>query len=536
MTTVPARLINQNRRPARIPLTPRRSRAGTRASVQNDARIDYLLNLGDKAQMIILWIAFAVTGLVYGSSPPNDFTYGLTLTTFAVALIAVELWLLVVTKRSIFRARGFLFTGLFAVVLAKPLVYGAKDIRLDVRASINGLMKAQMLVWLFYACVWTGYVYRGRKRGAASKMLDDLVPHPPANLMFWMAVFCFVPELLRRWMLTDWSRVQSIWMAILGQEGAASFFRGQFGDWRVIFMPAGWLFELFPVVATVAFIKCRGRFELRVVLAAMFAFVAVGRLLDWSRFRFAMVLFTPILFYFLCFSPKKYLRMYMMAGLVFLIFVPLANLMVSGRNGLWLRQGNFDVDVNATKVVEGNFPVLAHAVETVPSVVPHKPWWELYYYIAINPVPRFLWKNKPWMDQDYLGKIRPHYAAMTLVGDMYVYGGWWHLMIVGFIFGLMVRSMDNFAQPMKPMDPDRAVLFLACGWIILWASRSLQASIRFTYPVIALIALMAFVRWVNGKRRARRMKSRISRPRLRHLNGIPARNLRGTEARGSFAR
>ncbi|MFO0944582.1 MAG: O-antigen polymerase [Planctomycetota bacterium] len=523
MTTAPVRLRRPLRPSAPAKSSDRRARARAIAEMKEDARIQGILDLGDKIQMMIFWIAFAVTGAIYGSTPPTDFIYSLTLTTFAFAVAAVELWLLVMTKRSIFRARGFMFTGLFAVILAKPLVYGAKDIRLDVRTTLNGLMKAEVLVWLFYACVWTGYVYRGRKRSAAAKMLDEIVPHPPANLMFWMAVFCFTPELLRRWFLTDWTRVQSIWMAILGQEGAANFFRGQFGDWRVVFMPAGWLFELFPVVATVAFIKCRGRFELRAILAAMFLFVAVGRLLDWSRFRFAMVLFTPILFFFLCFSPKKYLRMYVISGLAFLIFVPLANLMVSGRSGQWFREGNFEMDVNATKVVEGNYPVLAHAVEVVPDLVPHKPWWELYYYIAINPIPRFLWKNKPWMDPDYLGKIRPHYAAMTLVGDMYIYGGWWHLMAAGFVFGLMIRSLDNFAQPMKPMDPDRAVLFLACGWIVLWANRSLQASIRFTYPVIALVIIMSVVRWVNGKRRARKRKL-LSPIAMRRMRPIPVRS------------
>lgn len=529
MTTAPVRMFRKNRflvdpdrrRKAR-PLTP---------SERTEKKFLKILKITDITQMVAFWLTFLVTGIVYAFATPTETIFYTSLTLVTVVVLAMEAWMVVRTRRGFLRARGFLLFGVYGWVLGKPLVSGIEENIFKMKVSFEAHFLALVIMLLFCACVWTGYVLRGSKRGFVAHTLDSIIPRMTPEWAFWFCVACFVPEMIHRWALTDWSRVQSVVLALLGQEGAAKFFRGRFGDSRAFWLPAEYLYELFSIVAVLAFLKCKGRIELQAIILSMYLFNIVSLALGWSRYKLATALFTPIMFLILVYPIKKHWRLYVLAAMFFAAYVPISNLMVAGRNGLWFRKGVTKVESNTSSVFEDNFTPLANVIQTVPTVERYKPFYDMYYFVAIMPIPRVLWKSKPYVSQEYLGKIRPHYCAVCLAGDAYICGGVWHVIVAGLGLGVIARSLDNFSRPWRPMEPEVAVVHLACAWVCLILTRSIFAAVPFGFPVIALLTLLFIVRYVRGRRGATsRTRSRRRPARGRSLqDALPGALGRGVD-------
>lgn len=181
----------------------------------------------------------------------------------------------------------------------------------------------------------------------------------------------------------------------------------------------------------------------------------------------------------------------------------LASKVMSGKGGL----DSYELEVDPFTLVEDNLFFLSKTFKVVPAEVPHRSPFELYYYMALNPIPRVLWPDKPWMDQKYLGRIRPYYAAVTIIGDFYIYGGWLHIIAGAIVFGLILKHVDRFGKARYPPENGRIILY---AFIILSLFYSIRALWSLFVSMYSLVT-SAFVLY-------------LVRRRIRKIRGLPEGN------------
>jgi hypothetical protein len=229
---------------------------------------------------------------------------------------------------------------------------------------------------------------------------------------------------------------------------------------------------------------------------------------------FATYLFTTIVSMFaavLLVEASRRKRMILYA--VFLALMPLltvlANLILIDRGSgvvahRILEDGNleaFQLKADPKTLIEDNLYYFANTANVVPERVPHRSPFELYFYTFINPIPRYLWPNKPYMSQEYLGRIRPYYASVTLVGDFYLYGGWLHIIIGGLVFGAMLKRVDLFGKAVAAPATGRTALFVM---LVMLLYSSLRALWNFIWGLYAIVVLMALLHWLRREQERKR--------------------------------
>jgi hypothetical protein len=496
-----------------------------------EERILRILRITDRIQFGAFVLAFLLAIAVHYTMKPTELISQMILVPLTVVVFGAEAWMAYKTKRGYMRIRTVMLVGIYGWGLACPLILGISVDRYSLDVNSSEVFFAETIILLFASLLYAGYMLRGSKRGFLTRTFEDIVPRVSPEFAFWMCVACFVPQLIQRFVFIDWSRTENIVMALLGQDGNARFDMGQFGDSRSIWRPATYLWELFAIVAVVAFVKCKGRLDLQVIILMMYAFNVFSLTLQWSRYKLAQALLAPIMVLFCVWPARRYKYLFGAALLAVLLYVQVSSLMLSGRAGGWFRasmRGFGRVQsADKTMLVEDNVSVLAHTLKVVPSREPYLPFYDMYYFVLVNPIPRFLWKNKPYVSEEYIGDRRPHYCAVTLAGDAYICGGWWHVVVASLGLGALIRTIDNFAKPWRPMETETALIFLACAWLCLILVRSIYAMMQFGLPVIFFLGLLYLVRLVRGRRARRpKLRRRVMRQGARATLPSPAGSFR----------
>jgi len=469
-----------------------------------------LANAGDTAQAAGVWAA-AVALLVLRETAPSIAGLRIVILLMAVHLVLFEVRSLLLDDRLVLRGKTLVLAAFFGYIFARPIL--GPEWMSEMPPSAVYTATAACVVFL--ALVLTAYQL-ARLGGRTERLLDKCVVELDFRHAFALLLACFLPRILINLFYQDWSTVSGVLSGMLGLE-RAPWRRGRFGDVRVLLAPIGWLYMLVPVVLPLCWARARRaplRYAALVVIGGLF-FLSIL----FQRSRYVLVtsaLSVCLVGALLASRRSQRAKLYVVSVALVPILAIGANLILRNRTagnftGLFVGRGAkepIELNANPLTVVEDNLPYFARATQVVPGTEGFRSPLELYYFMAINPIPRFMWHEKPHMSQEYLGDIRPYYAAMTVVGDLYVYGGWIHVVVGALVYGWMVKKVDGFGRKTIPPEGGRAIIYAALIWVLFGTVRALWNMVVASYGVIVLLVIMYFVRRRVWAERARKMALR----------------------------
>jgi hypothetical protein len=416
-----------------------------------------------------------------------------------LSVIAIGIDALIDIRR-VFRCRNIVLVFVFHTVLLDVVqhryeVTGAESVTLLYAAAIYCMF---VTAWLLSYSLMRGSPFFAR---FVSRYVRPISP----RAIFAAILVIFFGEMARRLMSVGWDFSALVDQTLLARSGPVAFGRDRFGDSRVFLEPLGWLFNYIPILVAFAWDSVKGAAR-RTVLLACAATVLLTLFFGGTRAALAAPLITALGYRLLVVKARDRLQVaLLMVGVAFLL-APAMDLMLEFRDVGWKgafeaappwRELTFD-PLEAQR--DSNFSEMAGMMQVVKEIG-GRPAWDLYYYLLISPVPRVLWSDKPYMSQEYLGDYRRDYASMSSVGDMFMYGGFLHVLLGGLVFGFVVRSLDRLFQVAFGR---REWVFAYC--LLMWlAVTSLRALWNVVIQVEVLTAVFIVVtlmgrfsrRWVR---------------------------------------
>lgn len=276
--------------------------------------------------------------------------------------------------------------------------------------------------------------------------------------------------------------------------------RGRYGDFRAAMLQLEYFIRGASPFAFILLLDRRSTFSQKLV-CALVTFWPVVRAYGSGTRSALMVAVLPLLavIYYRCTPHWQKLLIYCgIASTPFVYFLMAA--IVASRNS-----GQLDLSKGSNVTYVGNemLQELAYVIDTVPERCDYQLGYS-YYVQIVNPIPRFIWPDKPAIDSGLLmaqlkgevNKTGEAYLTSSpgLLGEMYLNFGGWGIVALSFFGGWLVRGWDRI--PFLHGNSLPTMILYCCGLAILFViGRSFNATafyaIMFLY--IGLLVVTKFI-------------------------------------------
>ncbi|HTQ40765.1 MAG TPA: O-antigen polymerase [Pirellulales bacterium] len=283
-----------------------------------------------------------------------------------------------------------------------------------------------------------------------------------------------------------------------GKRFSGMFDRGRYGGLRDAFLELQMFLKAAIPLAAVIILDRRQSLS-RKVCCVLFCLWMFGRAATGGTRSEMVVVVMPILAVIYFKLSPSFKRLAIMVGLpiVAAIGVVWAEAVVVTR-----QQGNFDWSAASSANVTGfeMFSELLYLSNHVPDPLDYQ-FGQTYFDQLVNPIPRFIWPDKPVSDAGLLlAQAKGEVAAKTgeayltrspgLIGEMYWNFGWLGIVVLSGMAGYALKSWDRLIQ-IQPNSPVSFVIFAAGLGLIFLSGRS------FTMPIYyGMLALYVLVWWL----------------------------------------
>ncbi len=150
--------------------------------------------------------------------------------------------------------------------------------------------------------------------------------------------------------------------------------------------------------------------------------------------------------------------------------------------------------------VDGNFASLSETLRVIPDETDFV-GFQYLWYVAVRPIPRIFWSNKPMnmgFDLAQHSGQRGAALALSIVGEAYMSFGWLGIAIGGLLFGWLARMWSQL------LERDYGVVGVAIyglGTMALFIGvRSLLEFVLMSYPILCWFAVDRLVwKWVGRR-------------------------------------
>ena len=274
-------------------------------------------------------------------------------------------------------------------------------------------------------------------------------------------------------LLTSMMQMRKGWGGLLS--------RGRYGDFRAAMLQLEYFVRGASPFAFILFLDRRSTFFQKSV-CALTAFWPVIRAYGSGTRSALIVAVLPLLavIYYRCTPQLQKMLIYIgIASTPFVYFLMAA--IVASRNS-----GQLDLSKGSNVVYVGNemLQELAYIIDSVPERCDYQ-WGYSYYVQIVNPIPRFLWPDKPAIDSGLLmaqlkGQVNQTGEAYLtsspgLLGEMYLNFGGWGVVALSFFGGWLVRGWDRI--PLMHGNSLPTMILYCCGLAILFViGRSFNAT------------------------------------------------------------
>ncbi len=362
------------------------------------------------------------------------------------------------------------------------------------------IQKAFLAVGLFCALFWFGTT--GRRLNLPMKLRQFGSVEVPTSLLITMGLTMFV---LGMGAFAIPCRFDvSVMIDALGRDRwSAPWSRSQFGGWEAFIEHLTYFGYLLPAVTVMLSQRMGWLHYVTVTLAIMSVIFLIFLSHNGSRRIVGTCLGAAIVCWLLGRKKIKILHMFvsvvLVAGTLWLMQV-----MLVARTMGYQNMGAISEYVTASLTkkldtresrlqVEDNFLRLAQVIQLVPAYHPHLNFGYVYY-VAVRPIPRAIWKNKPVDGGFSLHDVVDQGASLSvsIIGELYLSYGFVAVALGGWIFGKLAGLNAPFFN-----GSSKTFSVALYGYMTMWLMvgyRSMAELILFSYPVLALMVLSSFLR------------------------------------------
>lgn len=390
----------------------------------------------------------------------------------------------------------FFTACIYFFALDMALLRGVDDFSAEI------IFYVQTIIIVFLVCTISMWLLVQVRSTPWQPVLKKIDVSFNAKIYFWLAVFVFSLEYLRRLYFADWSFPTLLSDSLLARAGGG-FRRGVAGDWRVVFTPIEVFFWFVVFFADRAWKA--GISKSRKIILFIIILLQLGTLIiDGNRGYLLFAILLPLFTRASQFDSK--VRRWLL-GLVAASFLlaPVMDAMQMVRGLGWSklydvqgvswnivraeRENNFHYTVRLVNFLEEKNGVLKHKgplgfVDGVESVTWH---W------LINPIPRFLWPDKPLVTE-MADETREWMAATSVIAELLRLGGMSFVIVGALFFGIWISFLD----PIFAMIKADGSAF-AYSLLLVTTTAMVRTLMPWTVQVLLLIFFMVAFFWYAMK-------------------------------------
>jgi len=336
---------------------------------------------------------------------------------------------------------------------------------------------------------------------------DRLIDWRRCEMAGWGVVFA---DVLKRLYTTDWSVATALSQSI-GARGVNSWSSGgALGNETFIFsvtlflLPAGGL--CFGTLLT------GGNRSTRQRIRSLVGFALIEALLFTygSRTYFAV----PLLYYAIRYSfsrvglAKKLATWFVLALLVAVTFSVLLRYRSAGIDDV-LKSGK-ELDVRTVQYhQDDSYYRILYAAYVSDQSTQHPDAGTFFTVIALNPVPRIVWRNKPALFDEYWMGYKDYYVTITFVGELIALFGVWPGALCSLVAVVVIQKMvvRFFGLINRPFG--FAIYFIS----LLYCQQCVRSLMAFTMSMYPLVGVIGFSLILTRRR-----------PKWRNSTASPATN------------
>jgi len=278
--------------------------------------------------------------------------------------------------------------------------------------------------------------------------------------------------------------------------------RGRFGDWRALLGEVGMVLYLVPPIAGIILARRKDYTTgARIYIAVTFLFTLFYGFTSGTRNLFATYLATFIVAYAFVYRSARKLELFLVCATVGALMLTATVVMLEfrtiGFESYWNGYREFqEKKENTTFFVDYNLYVIAKLATVFPERYAYL-GWEIPYLSVIRPIPRAVWPGKPeglsTSIEDALG-VEGLTLASSFVGEAYISGGLFGVLLTGFIFGIIAGWWNQLGR--SDNSPFGYLVFSSAFFAAVISMRSMFV---FTTAILPTIAALLFGNWLISR-------------------------------------
>jgi oligosaccharide repeat unit polymerase len=296
--------------------------------------------------------------------------------------------------------------------------------------------------------------------------------------------------------------------------------RGKFGDWKALLNELSLLLYLIPPITGLMLAR-RDRYSFLNILLALlgFAWVLFYGFTDGTRTVFGAYLVTFMISFMFASPPARRREAVIVcaacAAAMALSTQAMLEMRTIGFKRWWQGEKSFAVNrYNSSVFVDDNLLAIAKITQFFPSRN-HGRYlgFEIPYLALVRPIPRAIWPGKPkgmsMSIEQALGATQMTVAA-TFVGEAYISGGLFGVVLEALILGLMAAWWNRLASP---RNSELGILVYASGFFAV--TITMRSTFALTTALLPCIAGIVFGKFLLPKVRERLRPRPLLPPGLR---------------------
>ena len=395
----------------------------------------------------------------------------------------------------------------------------------DFDANMSDMHAVRTALWavvLGFGGVFIGRHLVPRGRQPFEEIMTRSVPPTWLATLLWS---CFFIGFLHVLLATNFD-IPAIVEAMLRARFDQPWGRGRLGDWKALLTELQLLLYLVPPL----FGLMLGKREQYSAVNLLLSFLAFLWLLFFgftggTRNVFAAYLITFLVAFTFSSPPQRRTQVIAVGVVCGAMLVMATRVMLDMRTvGLkkWLagEMPNMITRQNSAVFVDDNLLAIAVLTQYFPKQNNDRYLgFEIPYLALIRPIPRALWPGKPTgmsVSIERVFKVKGVTIAATFVGEAYMSGGLFAVLLEGIVLGILATFWNRFSSP---KNLELGLLVYSSGFFAV--TITMRSCFALTTALLPCAAGLLFGKFLLPKIRGKLKPRAILPPRLRAKAGAP---------------
>ena len=272
---------------------------------------------------------------------------------------------------------------------------------------------------------------------------------------------------------------------LLADRFSAPWSRGQFGDWSAFREHLSYFGYPLPALAVLIRLRERSWTHPYVVTALFCSATFLPFPAQGGGRRLIVLILGAALLTWLCGSRHNLkVRHYVAFGAISVVLVIAMDAILTQRKQ-GFAQWNYRLRDFKELKVDDNFDTLGDTIRIFPEQVDYL-YLKYVWYVMVRPIPRVFWEGKPTSGGFDLAAYRGWQGvslANTIIGELYMSGGWAGIMAGGMLLGWLARKWSQLLD--ANVGPAGLALHALGTMCLFIGLRSMQEMVLMSYPILA---------------------------------------------------